>query len=278
MQKRLKVSTKLGKISYELFESCYECASTNDKRDITDSRFEDKRRHVDREFCGVSSFQEAQQLLQDGYEPNVEELKRELSQFTGTVVEKSKRKTTYVGYRPNVPAAIQGLPKSMYNTEKRKTRVKVVNVVYDMTCACSTSTQQILKAGAKVISILQKLEAKGFRVNLFAAQSYSDSDGADALLVKIKGANQPFNLKRMSFPLMHPAFFRVIGFDWYSRCPEAEFRYGYGHALKYEHSQKDIEDMYSYLLNEPCFCCNCVDLLRMTPEEYIDGHMQELYR
>lgn len=49
---------------------------------------------------------------------------------------------------------------------------------------------------------------------------------------------QPVDLKRISFPLTHTGFFRVIGFDWYSKTPKGKYRYFYGHAIGCEDSVK----------------------------------------
>ena len=42
---------------------------------------------------------------------------------------------------------------------------------------------------------------------------------------------QPVDLKRISFPIAHTAFSRVIGWDWYSRFPKGRYRFGYGKSL-----------------------------------------------
>lgn len=60
--------------------------------------------------------------------------------------------------------------------------------------------------------------------------------------MKIKSSNQPLDLKRMSFPLTHTAFFRVIGFDWYSRFPKGKYRSGYGRALGYELNDREMKE------------------------------------
>jgi hypothetical protein len=51
------------------------------------------------------------------------------------------------------------------------------------------------------------------------------------------------DLKRMSFPLTHPAFFRVIGFDWQGKSPAAKYRgYGRGQPLKYSITKDQEKD------------------------------------
>ena len=43
-----------------------------------------------------------------------------------------------------------------------------------------------------------------------------------------------------AFPLTHTAFFRVIGFDWYSKTPKGKYRTAYGQAFAYSNNEKQI--------------------------------------
>ena len=133
-----------------------------------------------------------------------------------------------VGYAPVVPLAILGVPNSMINSTMKRIKAKVVDVYYDMSASCGTSSDDIIKAGVKLLSAIVELENAGYRFNLYAVQSYSNERDCDMLCIKVKDAQQPLDLKRVSFPLAHTGFFRVIGFDWYSRCPKAKYRFGYG--------------------------------------------------
>jgi hypothetical protein len=54
----------------------------------------------------------------------------------------------------------------------------------------------------------------------------------------------------MSFPLMHPAFFRCVGFDWYSKVPKGTYRSGYGQALAYNYSQEQISAAFRQMFGE----------------------------
>ena len=71
------------------------------------------------------------------------------------------------------------------------------------------------------------------------------------LVVKIKDAAQPLDLKRVSFPMTHTAFFRVIGFDWYSKTPRGKYRSAYGHALVNEgRVNKKIDEIAKTMFGE----------------------------
>ena len=100
-----------------------------------------------------------------------------------------------------------------------------------MTASYSTKSESIINAGVKLLSAIVELEQQGYRFNLYAVQNYYSYGKGYILKVKVKDAMQPLDLKRVSFPLTHTGFFRVIGFDWYSKCPEAKYISGYGHSL-----------------------------------------------
>ena len=119
-----------------------------------------------------------------------------------------------------------------------------------MTCSCGTDSDDIIANGQKMLGAILDLEHQGYRINLYAVQSYNDGSSSDILAVKIKSSNQPLDLKRMSFPLTHTAFFRVIGFDWYSRFPKGKYRSGYGHALGYEYNDGQLKEFASKMFGD----------------------------
>lgn len=213
------------------------------KRSITNSIFDNMSTQSMGSFEGVKSYEEALDLLHNGYQPTVDKLKSKLS---GRLVSESKRisfSNDVVGYAPIVPLAIKGVPNCMINSTMKPIKAKVVDIYYDMACSCDTNSEQILENGKNILSAVIDLENQGYRINLYAMQAYADSDSCDILTVKVKSSNQPLDLKRISFPFTHTAFFRVIGFDWYSKSPKAKYRGGYGHSVVREFNSKLNEAM-----------------------------------
>ena len=235
INKVVKVGNRNFKANIERYESAHEVWQDCKARTITDSSFYDfNHKHVSRDWEGVDSYDEALQLLQGGYQPTVDKLAEALK-MNRTVATK---RTTFIndiaGFAPIVPLALKGVPNSMIASYTNPIKCKVVDIYYDMTCSCSTSPETIIQNGQKVLGAIIDLEKQGYRFNLYALQTYAEGYDADILCVKVKASDKPLDLKRISFPLTHPAFFRVIGFDWYSKCPVAKYRSGYGRALAYE--------------------------------------------
>lgn len=261
------------KFMVEKFNGANEVVEVSRNRKITDRRFgeEYKREEIDPDFTGVQSFDEALELMQTGYQPTVEKLKDIKVDLQG----QGKRVSFFndiVGFAPVVPLAMMGVPTAMINTRMTPMKAKVVNIYYDMTASFSTDKEDIIKAGQKLLGAIMELEMQGYKFNLYAVQSYAEEEDADILCVKIKDANMPMDLKRMSFPLTHTAFFRCIGFDWYSRTPKGTYRWGFGKGLSFtKHNLDELTEMFSELFNEKAVYLSCVKIMKQDTE-----HLKEV--
>lgn len=200
----------------------------------------DEQKNRNPDFTGVKNWAEACELIKTGYQPAVEKLKTGIK---ANLAGQGKRISFFndiVGYAPIVPLALQGVPNSMQNSYMKPIKAKVLDVYYDMTVGCFVKKDDLQKAGEKLLGAIMELEMQGYKFNLYAIQTYSDSKSFDMLCTKIKNSNTPLDLRKISFPLTHPGYFRAIGFDWYSRMPKAKYRYAYGKALSYEHNEAEL--------------------------------------
>lgn len=237
------------KFHMENYNSAQEVVANCKIRQRTDDRFHDMRTHeIEFDWHQVKSYDEALELMQGGYQPTVEAMR---GVFKANASGESKRfsfKNNIQGFAPVVPLALKGVPNCMMDMYMKPIKAKVVDVYYDMTTSCAIDGKDIIKAGQTLLGSIIELERQGYRFNLYAVQSYSDNTSCDMLVVKIKDSAQPLDLKRISFPLTHTAFFRVIGFDWYSKLPEGKFRYGYGHGLSYELKENEQQQSMAHQL------------------------------
>ena len=231
----VKSARKKYDVNVEIYNTVSDMVTLLKTRNITNSSFDDQQtKQIDTSWVGVRSYDEACEFLHNGYQPSVEKLKERMK---AKYVGEGKRITFHndvVGYAPIVPLAMQGVPQSMLNHKMKPIKAKVIDVFYDITVNCGTTSEQILNNGSNLLGAVVDLEQEGYKINIYAIQSYSDEKNCDMLVIKIKDSKQPMDLKRMSFPLTHTAFFRVIGFDWYSRVPGGRYRYEYGHNLNQE--------------------------------------------
>lgn len=199
----------------------------------------------DPKWEGVSTYEEAMSLLRNGYNPVVEALKAELK-ATNAHGPRFAFENNIHGFAPIVPLAIKGVPTCMNNMTIEPLKVKVLDVCYDMGINGGYTTEQVLKAGKTVLGAILELEQKGYRVNLTAVQRhYSESVKAlDFMCVKIKASNTPLDIKRMSYPLIHPSFFRVVGFDWQGKSPITRYLgSGRGHTFVTHYTSNEVKEI-----------------------------------
>lgn len=217
----------------EEFGSFGELIQTNDSRK---QNFGNTRTATDKEWAGAS-YEESKEMLTHGWED-----KEKLSQINDTISKLEKMQDTQkisfkndiVGFAPIVPLAVMGVPQNMVNSRRVPKKAKVINLIVDVTVSCGTSVEEILNWGAKVVSKIMNLEKQGFRVRIEVVTTFSEDDWRSkvhAMKVLIKSENQPFDIKRLMFPIAHGAMLRRIGFDWYERLPEAQRFGAYGCSL-----------------------------------------------
>lgn len=243
----------------EVFDSANEVVETSKRRSITSSSFTDYSvaGSVDEDWCGVASLEEAQEMLRTGYQPTVDKMK---SGIKANVQGQSKRisfSNDVVGFAPIVPLALQGVPNSMLNSTMKPIKAKVLNVFYEIGSSWSVDKEKIIEAGEKVLAAIMELEMQGYKFNLYATQSYWDGESCDMLCTKIKSSNTPLDLKRISFPLTHTAYFRVIGFDWYSRTPNGKYRSGYGHPIAKDFDEQTMTEGFTEIFGKNCVVFAC---------------------
>ena len=261
---------KNANINVEIFDSANEVVEVSSRRQITSSRFHDQSdpSNIDKDWAGVDSLDEACELMRTGYQPTVDKMKTGIK---ANVQGQGKRISFFndvVGYSPIVPLALLGVPNSMQNSYMKPIKAKVLNIYYDMTASCNTKKEKIIEAGQKLLAAIMELEMQGYKFNLYAIQSYSDESSCDMLCTKIKSSNTPLDLKRISFPLTHTAYFRVIGFDWYSKTPKGKHRFGYGHALGHEFSEEKMQAGFKELFGQNCVVFSCAKIIDKDAEHF----------
>lgn len=232
-----------GPLYIEMYRNAIDMARDLETRKIMDARFESDP-YKNPSWTGADR-EQTYKMLREGYQPVVDALKAE-TKFS--VSGQGKRFTSYndvAGYQPIIPNAIMGLPNSMINSRIKPIKTKVIDLFYEMTIMSYHKSDDLIQAGQKILGAILELEAQGYRFNLYCTQGYySHGEGCDMLCVKVKSANQPMDLKRMSFPIAHTAFFRGLGFDWYSKFPKGRYRAGYGIAISTEKTQEEISEEY----------------------------------
>lgn len=256
----------------EFYDSAYQVVEDCKVRKITSREFHDMRHHDIDRWHGVNSYNDALKLMETGYQPTVDKLKASIKANLSGQSKRISFHNDVVGYAPIVPLAIMGVPQSMMNSYMKPVKAKVIDVYYDMTAGCGMEANQFIDAGSKLLAAVMELEMQGYRMNIYATQNYYRDD-ADMLCVKVKSANQPLDLKRISFPLTHPAFFRVIGFDWYSKVPGGKYRCGYGHSVAYDFDDAALQKGFKEMFGDNAVAFSCAKIIKTDIE-----HIKEVMK
>lgn len=232
--KQVAVDNRKFNVNVEIYDNTEKMVNDLTTRSITDSSFKNMSKEPLTDWEGVSSYQECLDYLKNGYQPVVDKLKTSMKPTVKADAKRISFKNNVVGGMPIVPLAMIGVPNNMIDMQMKPIKAKVIDVYYDITASYTTKSNEIIKAGQKVLETIMLLEQQGYKFNLYAVQTYSDSNSIDMLAIKIKSSNQPIDLKRMSYALTHTSFFRVLGFDWYSKFPKGKYRFAYGHNIAAE--------------------------------------------
>lgn len=139
----------------EDFGSIYSLLNTiNNRENNSFMRNEDSsQERGNEEWSGTSSYEEAQSLLIHGYEDPVKNIKSSLAKnkkLTSKIynsIPKPIVQNRVVGFVPNVPNALKGLPESMITLEKLHKKRKTISIIYATGGSCGVESDVLASAG-----------------------------------------------------------------------------------------------------------------------------------
>lgn len=210
-------------VRYETFKSVYEFEKTLNQRPVNKDFGETKEecsssRKGNTSWYQTKSYEEADDLLVNGWNAKIGELKSEIEKFSSAIVIKRRRQQkSVVGFMPCVPNAIKGVPKAMisYTKKERLEKLNTKHIIYS-NCECAgTSGDTLLKAGLTILKMAMILDKSNVRtkIDIVPFESYADGDFIGCS-VNIKEYRQPFNYSKMAYPIANPSFFRRHGFRY----------------------------------------------------------------
>ena len=189
------------------------------------------------EWTGTSSFEEADRLFQYGDEKSAQKMAPAALTKAADVPAvdlRARRVRSVAGFSPNVPAVLQGRPKTMYKLIRQKVDTKVVTFCYD--CASDWTIDSDVRAAAalKLVNTILGIEKKGYRVNLYVCACMQGSSEACGAFVKIKDSGAYMDRKKMAYPLINTSFFRRHMFKFIETADglkEKVWPRAYGYAI-----------------------------------------------
>ena len=199
----------------------------------------------DERWAGTKTLEEAYKLLVEGDEDLFKEIsekknKIDITKVLGNKIGKNRPFNDIVGFQADVPSFLKGIPTSMINQKPLKVSQKILNIFIDGAVSCGVSSSKIKAAGVIYASVIDILEKRGYRCNLYIIESSTYNRWSYYSIVRVKTDREPFNLKKLAFPIAHPAYFRRIGFKWIESCniDVEPTRDGYGRPIDSKEEMK----------------------------------------
>lgn len=202
-------------------------------------RNEHSSRNEDYSFTKTKSYKEAEELLKFGYEDILPQIQKQMNKkMKGQISQRRMPYNHVVGFAPNVPNAIRGIPQSMINKTVVANKSRTVSIIYSPTGCGHISADEFVKCGVVILNVINNLELNGIRVNLKIANKVSEDNYQQNeccfCCVKVKDYRDHLDLKKLAFPIAHPSFFRRFGFKWLETVPtltSSKWSSGYGATI-----------------------------------------------
>ena len=183
-------------------------------------------------FTHTENFDEAWKLMTYGWDGAAKQMTGEykkMRDFRQTGMALSMRPDV-MGFQPIVPNWLANQPMSMINARMDVKKQKVLNMVKIITYNGGMSAKTMMEDGIKTLVMIDTLERSGYRINLEVCDMGSAGGEHLGSMVRVKNANERFNVSKIAFPIAHPSMLRRMLFRFVECCPHANrsFCGGYG--------------------------------------------------
>lgn len=171
-------------------------------------------------FTKTKTYEESEDIMSTGYHEGLKDMKKdEKAMHIQAKSSKSVPYASVVGYIPHVPNAIAGIPCSMISHKNVAMKSKMLSITYDITANSDVKADEFVKAGRVLLSFIEMLELKGYRIKLNMMLSSCKNAEASVALIKVKDFRQPVNPLKLSYMMLHPSFLRRQGLKWIETNP-----------------------------------------------------------
>jgi len=203
-------------------------------------------------FTQTENFQEAVELLKNGWSDMATKLVQKLKVIENQVQPSMKPKNimSMAGYQAIVPVYLNNQPNAMLAKKNVPVKQKVITVNKSIDYNSSVKADTIVEESIKAMQVVKKLEAQGLRVNLniVLGSAAGHPEKQFILKIRIKSANERLNVSKLAFPLVHPSMLRRLFFRFVEVYPKftSAFVGGYGRPA----TSSELRDMFKgeYLL------------------------------
>lgn len=228
------------------------------------------------DWSGTDSFDASMDLLKYGDHESAKQLQAAAVRLRAADGSRRSFVPSVAGFSPNVPAYLRGLPLSMIAKGEKPANCKVVDLVYNMAAACVVDKDEIINAGAKMLTAIQAAEKSGYRVNLYAAAVANDKSSGNGretsgAFIKIKDSGTYLTLSKIAFFLVNPSFLRRIIFAYRERFTfRAHSFYGGGYGYSVNDREKVTAAAVGAGISPSAVVMSVRDAKKMTVQQIAD--------
>lgn len=203
-------------------------------------------------FNDFDSLESATEALEYGTDIYYKDFKKNIKKVQEIISKREKNKTANykndkVGFLPIVPKVLQGNPINMINQDVKPKPFPTARIILEKANSCGIDSNDMNEFYAIIFILIQLLENRGIRCEIWAVDSSYKSQEIVTVKVKLKNYMQPLNIYKIQFPIIASDFLRRIGFRILETNPdikESGWAYGYGTPLirefDFETNKKEI--------------------------------------
>lgn len=201
-------------------------------------------------FTGTDNFEQAENLRRKGDKKSLSMLNEYKIKFDKYIQYnngyKIKQRNDILGFVPIVPNAIIGLPLSMINQVREPKKVKGIDIFFNVSIRCSTSKEDIARKGAIMLSLIDALERKGYRVNLKVGSVSMKKNTVHGVVTTMKRYDEPLNIRKLAYYLVNPSCLRRTFFKLKESISELAdaTNDGYGANNKFDKQREKLKAIY----------------------------------
>jgi len=181
-------------------------------------------------FSGTESFEEALKFANEGWDEGIKKIKKLQNLASkGQAVEQVEVMNVCGAY-VDVATYLSGVPDCFVDYETVEA-TKFIKLYFDMTANGNVELEQFLSYSNAIVSIIDKLESEGYRVelNTYTAVSLYDKNTNVLTTIRVKNYSESVNINTIAFAF-HPSFLRRLWFKWQETTKV--WQSTYGKALK----------------------------------------------
>jgi hypothetical protein len=203
------------------FESLGDFLKASRLPSVSSAKASKREGRNEEEFSGTRNFEQALDLVEKGWPEGRKKLMTAMATAQSSPTFTQSITMDVAGAYPIAALAAAGDPCSMVDLAPVEDRVRpVVRLLIQRAGSAAYSVDEFMSYGAAIMSYIEGLEGAGFRCEItLCFASDLTSDGDQFLTVLVKRAEEPIELDRMAFVMVHPAMFRRICFAVYETIP-----------------------------------------------------------